>query len=70
MTRTAIDDRKDAADFRTTYANGGSFTLEANPGAPVISGRGIKAYRRAGAYEVTMAALKKLHTKFHIEADF
>ena len=65
-----IEARKAAADFRITYANGGSFTLCANNGAPVVSGRGIKAYRTAGTYEVTSAALAKLKASYDIQPDF
>ena len=65
-----IEARKEAADFRITYANGGSFTLRANASAPVISGRGIKAYRTSGTYEVSAAALKKLQAAYNIQPDF
>ena len=67
---TTIEARKSDADFRITYANGGSFTLTANAHAPVISGRGIKSYRTAGTYEVTSAALKKLQASHNIQPDF
>jgi hypothetical protein len=65
-----VEARKAAADFRITYANGGSFTIVGNAYAPVIAGRGIKAYRTAGTYEVTSAALKKLQASHKIEPDF
>jgi len=67
---TMIDTRKAAADFRITSANGGSFTLHSNAGAPPIKGRGIKPYTTPGVYEVTSKALDKLQATHNIQPDF
>ena len=70
MTRTIIDERKSAADFRIVAANGGSFTLRANFGAPALAGRGVKPYRTSGTYEVTRAALARIEKSHSVYPDF
>lgn len=66
MTRTALDDRKEAADILLTAADGRGYSISSKT---ELRGRGIKSYNN-GNYYVTDAALATLRREYVVECDF
>ena len=67
---TAIDKRKQEADFLIKSANGGSFTIDPKNIKIDKSERGVKEIYDNGYVEVTTAKLRKLEKQYSCETDF
>ena len=67
---TAIDERKQKADFLIKHANGGSFTIDPKNIKIDKSERGVKKIYDNGYVEVTTAKLRKLEKQYSCETDF